>query len=96
MLAIFTIFYFSDSVILINFNIFTIRKLEVNLRIYVDFISRVFAASVLLISLSVMFFSSYYLIGIPNYGQFYITLLTFVFSILVLIFSPNMFSLILG
>ena len=62
MLAIFTIFYFSDSVILINFNIFTIRKLEVNLRIYVDFISRVFAASVLLISLSVMFFSSYYLI----------------------------------
>ena len=81
---------------LINFNMFTIRKLEINLRIYVDFISRTFAARVLLISLSVIFFSSYYLIGIPNYGQFYITLIIFVFSILILIFSPNIFSLILG
>ena len=89
-------FYFSDSVMLINFNIFTIRKLEINLRIYVDFISRTFAARVLLISLSVIFFSSYYLIGIPNYGQFYITLIIFIFSILTLIFRPNIFSLILG
>jgi len=81
---------------LLNFNIFSIRKLEINLRIYIDFISATFSAGVLLISLSVMFFGVYYLRGMLNFGQFYITLRVFIFSILILIFRPNIFSLILG
>lgn len=88
--------YFSERVILINFNMFSIRKLEVNLSVYLDFISTTFASGVLLISLSVMFFGVYYLKGILNFSQFYITLGVFILSMLTLIFRPNIFSLILG
>lgn len=75
---------------------FSIRKLEVNLSVYLDFISTTFASGVLLISLSVMFFGVYYLKGILNFSQFYITLGVFILSMLTLIFRPNIFSLILG
>ena len=62
----------------------------------VDFTSLAFRLTVALISISVFIFRSYYVCGIPNYTSFHLILFVFVLSILILIFSPNVISLILG
>lgn len=43
-----------------------------------------------------MFFRHYYLRGIARYTQFHLTLATFILSMIVLIFRPNIISIIIG
>lgn len=78
------------------FEIWALRKSPISLTLFFDLVSLIFAASVLLISLSVIFFRHYYLRGMAGYTQFHLTLATFILSIVVLIFSPNMVRMIIG
>lgn len=85
-----------DSTIVINLSLWELSKLDVSLSLYLDFIASRFLVTVLLIALSVKFFSAYYLQGIVLSAQFHITLGVFVLSILALILRPNLITLILG
>ena len=78
------------------FEIWALRKTPISLTLFFDLVSLIFAASVLLISLSVIFFRHYYLSGIASYTQFHLTLATFILSIIVLIFRPNIIRIMIG
>ena len=77
-------------------DIWALGKTQISLTLFLDLVSLIFACSVLLISLSVIFFRHYYLRGIQSYTQFHLTLATFIISIIILIFSPNIVSMIIG
>jgi len=63
---------------------------------FIDLVRALFRLTVLIISLSVYLFSCYYVDGIKGYRRFHAILLVFIGSILLLIFRPRIFSLILG
>lgn len=86
----------SKSSILVVFKILNIYPVSLDLILYVDFISCIFSSAVLQISGAVMLFSSSYLLGNKRLNRFYILLLSFILSILLLVFSPNMFRLFIG
>jgi len=86
----------SHTSVLVNLRVWSWGKTEVTLTCYFDLIRVVFATAVLLISFSVMLFSGYYLNSRPSANQFHLTLLVFIFSILLLIFSPRLVRLMLG
>ena len=64
--------------------------------ILLDPVSLRFIAAVSLISYAVMLFSKTYMKIEVHYSRFHFLVVTFILSILLLILSPNVFSLLLG
>ena len=73
-----------------------VGRTRLSFSVYVDLIRLLFRLTVLTISLSVYLFSCYYVDGIKGYTRFHAILLVFILSMLLLIFRPSIFSLILG
>lgn len=63
---------------------------------HIDLYGLVFGGSVILIACSVFIFSYYYIYAEKFFLRFHLLLILFVISIIFLIFSLNIFSLILG
>lgn len=84
------------SVVVLELNLFKILRIKVRLPLIFDFISLRFRMTVLVISSSVLFFSKFYMKTEKHFIRFHLLVCTFIFSMLVLIFSPNLVSLILG
>lgn len=91
-------FYFLSasvtSIIVLSVTIY--ENLTFQIPIILDFISVIFSLTVLLIASVVFSFGKYYIPLHYSTGRFRVVLYLFVFSILILIFIPNLVFLIIG
>ena len=87
---------FSSTEIIIEWEIFSLFSSNISLVIILDFMSLFFFRLVCLISGSVILFSTSYIKDEIYFSRFIILVILFVFSILLLIASPNIISLLLG
>lgn len=86
----------ADTSFVLSVEVWAISCSRATFSMVFDTISSLFGFAVVLISTRVYLFSRYYVKGMANYTAFHLVLLVFIFSILILIFSPNIFRLILG
>ena len=87
---------FVDIRLLFTLEFWSLGKSRVRFSFLLDFTSLIFSLTVSFIALRVFIFRNYYLYGLPSHNFFHLLLYTFVLSIILLIFRPNIFSLILG
>nr|YP_010417629.1 NADH dehydrogenase subunit 5 [Junonia sophia]USF17736.1 NADH dehydrogenase subunit 5 [Junonia sophia] len=94
----FMVIYFimNNMVILLEWNIISFNSMNIVMSILLDWMSLLFMMFVSLISSSVIFYSKSYMSSELNLNRFIILVLLFVFSMILLIISPNMISIFLG
>nr|UNZ93972.1 NADH dehydrogenase subunit 5 [Lepas anatifera] len=85
-----------SSAVCVNWNLFSWGSSMVDFTLLLDWVSFTFISFVLLISGSVFYYSGEYMEGELNMPRFILLLLAFVTSMGLLIFSPNLISLLLG
>nr|YP_010128468.1 NADH dehydrogenase subunit 5 [Aleyrodes shizuokensis]QPO06178.1 NADH dehydrogenase subunit 5 [Aleyrodes shizuokensis] len=82
--------------LMIEWNMMKIMSLNLNFSILMDSKSVIFAATVMLITASIMLYSKFYMMTTKKENKFFKLIMIFILSMLMLIFSPSMISLILG
>nr|YP_009164820.1 NADH dehydrogenase subunit 5 [Tityus serrulatus]AKU46796.1 NADH dehydrogenase subunit 5 [Tityus serrulatus] len=82
--------------IIFSFSFSSIISTNMEMIIILDYISLLFLSTVLLISSMVIWFSMEYMEEDPSPNRFLILVLLFIFSMLMLILSPNLMSILLG
>ena len=87
---------FLDFTLFIEWEILSLNSSSVVIRILLDWISLFFISFVLFISSIVIFYRDQYIEGDLNLNRFIILVLIFVFSIILLIISPNLIRILLG
>nr|WMQ78032.1 NADH dehydrogenase subunit 5 [Zaranga tukuringra] len=93
----FTIYFIMNNmVIILEWEIMTFNSLSIVMSILLDWMSLLFMMFVLLISSVVIYYSKSYMSSELNLMRFIILVLLFVFSMLLLIISPNIISILLG
>nr|WAX37276.1 NADH dehydrogenase subunit 5 [Auzakia danava] len=94
----FMVIYFitMNMVIFLEWEIVSFNSVSVVMSILLDWMSLLFMMFVSLISSSVIFYSKSYMSSELNLNRFIILVLLFVFSMILLIISPNMISIFLG
>nr|UPL65838.1 NADH dehydrogenase subunit 5 [Haedus sp.] len=103
-LMFFSIIFFILGFIFFNFNlsflldweVFTLNSVCVSLTFYVDWMSLIFCSTVLLISSMVILYSYDYMFMDMNNYRFLLLVFMFVVSMILMIFSLNMISILLG
>nr|YP_009538098.1 NADH dehydrogenase subunit 5 [Auzakia danava]AYN60880.1 NADH dehydrogenase subunit 5 [Auzakia danava] len=85
-----------NMVIFLEWEIVSFNSVSVVMSILLDWMSLLFMMFVSLISSSVIFYSKSYMSSELNLNRFIILVLLFVFSMILLIISPNMISIFLG
>nr|WRK21395.1 NADH dehydrogenase subunit 5 [Acinopterus sp.] len=90
-------FIFNDLSFIVEWVLLNLNSCSLVFVVYLDYISLSFSAVVLLISSLVILYSSEYM-GAYNFSslRFLFLVVLFVFSMLLMIFSPNLISIILG
>nr|UDF84433.1 NADH dehydrogenase subunit 5 [Phyllodiaptomus tunguidus]UDF84446.1 NADH dehydrogenase subunit 5 [Phyllodiaptomus tunguidus] len=73
-----------------------VNSFKINFLVVVDWVSLFFVSVVSLISASVLFFSSAYMMADVFYSRFIFLVMSFVCSMWILILSPNFISILLG
>nr|QTZ20375.1 NADH dehydrogenase subunit 5 [Spodoptera ornithogalli] len=98
MLNFFFMIYFimNDMVILMEWEIMSFNSLSIVMSILLDWMSLLFMMFVFLISSVVIYYSKSYMKSELNLSRFIILVLLFVFSMMLLIISPNIISILLG
>nr|YP_010417486.1 NADH dehydrogenase subunit 5 [Junonia chorimene]USF17541.1 NADH dehydrogenase subunit 5 [Junonia chorimene] len=89
-------FIMNNMVILMEWEIISFNSMNIVMSILLDWMSLLFMMFVSLISSSVIFYSKSYMSSELNLNRFIILVLLFVFSMILLIISPNMISIFLG
>nr|YP_009114383.1 NADH dehydrogenase subunit 5 [Hypolimnas bolina]AHL17298.1 NADH dehydrogenase subunit 5 [Hypolimnas bolina] len=94
----FMVIYFimNNLVMMLEWEIISFNSLSIVMSILLDWMSLLFMMFVSLISSSVIFYSKSYMSSDLNLNRFIILVLLFVFSMILLIISPNMISIFLG
>nr|YP_009158082.1 NADH dehydrogenase subunit 5 [Ochlerotatus vigilax]AKL90625.1 NADH dehydrogenase subunit 5 [Ochlerotatus vigilax] len=98
----FTLFIFSlkflltDLVYFIEWEIVSLHSMSIVMTFLFDWMSLMFMSFVLLISSLVIFYSNQYMEADYNVNRFILLVLMFVFSMMMLIISPNLISILLG
>nr|YP_009509559.1 NADH dehydrogenase subunit 5 [Tubuca polita]AUN44976.1 NADH dehydrogenase subunit 5 [Tubuca polita] len=87
---------FSGEVDLIEWEIISLNSSSICFVMIFDWISMLFMSFVLLISSSVMYYSGSYMSEDKNFNRFMYLVLAFVFSMLMMVLSPNLISILLG
>nr|QNE85682.1 NADH dehydrogenase subunit 5 [Phaonia tuguriorum] len=90
------IYIMTDFVVFIEWEVMSINSLSVVMTLLFDWMSLIFMSFVLLISSLVIFYSKEYMAGDYNINRFIILVMLFVFSMMLLIISPNLISILLG
>nr|UPL65514.1 NADH dehydrogenase subunit 5 [Metacanthus pulchellus] len=85
-----------DYLIMMDWEIINLNSCLISFTILLDWMSLIFAGSVMFISSMVVFYSSSYMSSDFNKNRFLILVILFVFSMCFMIFSPNMISILLG
>nr|UXW88398.1 NADH dehydrogenase subunit 5 [Illeis cincta] len=102
MLFFFKTFFFSLYLLLMNkvyfieFNLFNLNSLNIEFLLMFDWMSSLFMAFVLLISSMVILYSKSYMSNDLNSSRFILLVVMFVFSMMLMILSPNLISILLG
>nr|UBA16527.1 NADH dehydrogenase subunit 5 [Lethe chandica] len=89
-------FIMEEMVLFLEWEIISFNSMNLVMSILLDPVSLVFMMFVSLISSSVIFYSKSYMSSELNLSRFIILVLLFVFSMILLIISPNIISIILG
>nr|YP_010563172.1 NADH dehydrogenase subunit 5 [Cnethodonta grisescens]UYX61178.1 NADH dehydrogenase subunit 5 [Cnethodonta grisescens] len=92
----FMYFIMNKMVIILEWEIISFNSMSVVMSLLFDWMSLLFMMFVLLISSVVIFYSKSYMSSELNLTRFIILVLLFVFSMLLLIISPNIISILLG
>nr|YP_009537877.1 NADH dehydrogenase subunit 5 [Limenitis reducta]AYN60594.1 NADH dehydrogenase subunit 5 [Limenitis reducta] len=98
LLNFFMMIYFimNNMTIFLEWEIISFNSINIVFSILLDWMSLLFMMFVSLISSSVIFYSKSYMSSELNLNRFIILVLLFVFSMMLLIISPNMISIFLG
>nr|WEF74889.1 NADH dehydrogenase subunit 5 [Parnassius acco] len=93
----FMIYFIMENMILfLEWEIISFNSMNIVMSIILDWMSLLFMMFVLMISSSVIYYSKSYMSSELNLNRFIILVLLFVFSMVLLIISPNMISIFLG
>nr|UFI48418.1 NADH dehydrogenase subunit 5 [Gunungidia aurantiifasciata] len=102
MMSIFSFFFgmyfmYNDFVIMLEWKVFSINSLTIFYLIIIDWISMIFISTVMFISSMVILYSFNY-IGVGSYysNRFILIVILFIFSMILMIMSPNLISIMLG
>nr|YP_010180337.1 NADH dehydrogenase subunit 5 [Oenopia sauzeti]QVD39756.1 NADH dehydrogenase subunit 5 [Oenopia sauzeti] len=87
---------FLDKIYYLEFMFFNLNSLNMEMLILIDWMSTLFMSFVLLISSMVIFYAKSYMFGDLNLKRFILMVLMFVFSMMLMILSPNLISILLG
>nr|ACJ69554.1 NADH dehydrogenase subunit 5 [Ochterus marginatus] len=85
-----------DFLLLLDWEILTVNSGCFVMTFLLDWMSLIFMGSVSLISSMVVFYSGYYMSGDGNNYRFLLLVLMFVFSMFMMIISPNLVSILIG
>nr|YP_009731662.1 NADH dehydrogenase subunit 5 [Gonimbrasia belina]QHR79468.1 NADH dehydrogenase subunit 5 [Gonimbrasia belina] len=98
MMNFFMMIYFimNDLVYFLEWEIITLNSSSLVMSILLDWMSLLFMMFVCLISSTVIYYSKSYMQSELNLNRFIILVLLFVFSMILLVISPNMISILLG
>nr|ARH54046.1 NADH dehydrogenase subunit 5 [Abax parallelus] len=89
-------FLLLDYTIFIEYELLSLNSSSIVMGVLFDWMSLMFMSFVLFISCMVIFYSEQYMEGDLNINRFIILVLMFVFSMMLLIISPNLISILLG
>nr|YP_009538137.1 NADH dehydrogenase subunit 5 [Adelpha bredowii]AYN60919.1 NADH dehydrogenase subunit 5 [Adelpha bredowii] len=89
-------FIMNNMILFLEWEIISFNSLNIVFSILLDWMSLLFMMFVFLISSSVIYYSKSYMSSELNLNRFIILVLLFVFSMILLIISPNMISIFLG
>nr|AVG72772.1 NADH dehydrogenase subunit 5 [Saturnia boisduvalii] len=89
-------FIMNDMVYFFEWEIISLNSVSVVMSVLLDWMSLLFMMFVCLISSVVIYYSKSYMQSELNLDRFIILVLLFVFSMILLIISPNMISILLG
>nr|ATL17005.1 NADH dehydrogenase subunit 5 [Parnassius nomion] len=93
----FMIYFIMENLVLfLEWEIISFNSMNIVMSIILDWMSLLFMMFVLMISSSVIYYSKSYMSSEMNLNRFIILVLLFVFSMILLIISPNMISIFLG
>nr|YP_002265569.1 NADH dehydrogenase subunit 5 [Priasilpha obscura]ACF35115.1 NADH dehydrogenase subunit 5 [Priasilpha obscura] len=89
-------FMILDYSLMVEFNLLSFNSTSLVMTILLDWMSMLFMSFVLFISSMVIFYSSEYMHGDLMINRFILLVVMFVFSMMLLIISPNLISILLG
>nr|YP_010737987.1 NADH dehydrogenase subunit 5 [Stenischia humilis]WEQ92397.1 NADH dehydrogenase subunit 5 [Stenischia humilis] len=89
-------FIYKDMTYLIEWEIISFNSTMIMMTLLFDSMSLMFMSFVLFISSLVIFYSEDYMMGDMNINRFIMLVLAFVFSMMMMIISPNLISILLG
>nr|UPX88082.1 NADH dehydrogenase subunit 5 [Aedeomyia squamipennis] len=89
-------FILNDMIYFIEWEIISLNSVSIVMTFLFDWMSLMFMSFVLLISSLVIFYSDQYMSEDMNINRFILLVLMFVFSMMMLIISPNLISILLG
>nr|UBA16514.1 NADH dehydrogenase subunit 5 [Euthalia kardama] len=89
-------FIMNNIILFLEWEIISFNSISIVMSILLDWMSLLFMMFVSLISSSVIYYSKSYMSSELNLNRFIILVLLFVFSMILLIISPNMISIFLG
>nr|YP_004935212.1 NADH dehydrogenase subunit 5 [Ptychoptera sp. ATB-2011]AET13024.1 NADH dehydrogenase subunit 5 [Ptychoptera sp. ATB-2011] len=89
-------FLMSDLTIFIEWEVLSLNSCSIVMTFLLDWMSLIFMSFVLLISSLVIYYSKEYMSEDVNINRFILLVLMFVFSMMLLIISPNLISILLG
>nr|QIC20372.1 NADH dehydrogenase subunit 5 [Oreogeton sp. DY-2020] len=89
-------FLLNDIVIFIEWEVVSLNSMMIVMTFLLDWMSLMFMSFVLLISSLVIYYSYEYMSSDLNMNRFIMLVLMFVFSMMLLIISPNLISILLG
>nr|ABQ63456.1 NADH dehydrogenase subunit 5 [Papilio xuthus] len=92
----FVYFIMENMTFFLEWEIISFNSMSIVMSILLDWMSLLFMMFVLMISSSVIYYSKSYMSSELNLNRFIILVLLFVFSMILLIISPNMISIFLG
>nr|YP_009519813.1 NADH dehydrogenase subunit 5 [Trichogramma ostriniae]AOM68246.1 NADH dehydrogenase subunit 5 [Trichogramma ostriniae] len=96
MFFLFIYFFLFNMVNFIEFNFFFLNSVNINMFVYMDWMTFLFIFTVLLISSMIMIYSSEYMSHDLNNVRFFYLVFLFILSMILMILSPNMISILLG
>nr|YP_009509611.1 NADH dehydrogenase subunit 5 [Epixanthus frontalis]AUN45028.1 NADH dehydrogenase subunit 5 [Epixanthus frontalis] len=86
----------SDVMDVVEWELMSLNSSTIVFTLVFDWVSLLFLSFVLLISSSVLFYSGSYMLGDKTFNRFMYLVLAFVFSMGMMVLSPNMISILLG
>nr|SPP23466.1 NADH dehydrogenase subunit 5 [Atrophaneura dixoni] len=97
MMYLYMMYFITENMVLmLEWEIISFNSMSIVMSILLDWMSLLFMMFVLMISSSVIYYSKSYMHSELNLNRFIILVLLFVFSMILLIISPNMISIFLG